>query len=249
VGDLKLQVTQAEQLLDILTCNQRGVSPIAALAPYSGKNEMLDAGMEELFTVARYMENFGVPDTHFTVDLTLARGLDYYTGTVYETIIPDQPEIGSICGGGRYDNLAENYTDKKLPGVGVSIGLTRLFYVLDEQNYLNEDMLTAPADVLILPMTEDWGSAISFATAVRGMGIRAQIYGEDKKFKAKMGYANKLNIPYVVFLGEDEIAAGKVTVKDMITGEQETISPRLAAEAIAIGVAAGRGAKPIKKPE
>ena len=249
VEELGLKTHQADQLLDVLTCSQRGQSPIRALAAYSGKNELLDEGIEELFTVARYMEDFSVPNTHFTVDLTIARGLDYYTGTVYETIIPDQPEIGSICGGGRYDNLAGYYTDKKLPGVGVSIGLTRLFYLLEEQRYLNEALLAAPADVLILPMTEDLETAIAFATAIRRIGIRAQIYGEDRRFKAKLAYADKLGIPFAVFIGEDELAAGKVTVKDMTTGEQETVSARAAAERIGKGVAAKRGEKPIKQPK
>lgn len=245
VRDFDVPRAEADGLLELLTCSQRGVSPVAALASYMGKNELLDTGIEELFTVARHLEAFGVPGTHFTIDLTIARGLDYYTGTVYETIIPSHPEIGSICSGGRYDNLAEYYTDKELPGVGISIGLTRLFYVLEEQNYLNETLLTAPADALILPMTDDWGPAIAFATALRHVGIRTQVYGEEKKFKAKMGYADKLGIPYVVFLGEDEIAQGKVTVKDMITGAQETVSAREAAERIAAGVAPCKAAKPI----
>ena len=98
------------------------------------------------------------------MDLTIARGLDYYTGTVYETTLLDHPEIGSVCSGGRYDNLAEFYTDKQLPGVGISIGLTRLFYVLGEQGMLNPELPTAPADVLILPMTEDLSPAIALAT-------------------------------------------------------------------------------------
>jgi len=245
VDELGVPKDSADRLLELLTSSQRGQSPVGILASYMGKNDLLDAGIEELLTVARYMEAFGVPDTHFTVDLTIARGLDYYTGTVYETIIPAHPEIGSICSGGRYDNLAEYYTDKKLPGVGISIGLTRLFYVLEEQKYLNPGFLTAPADALILPMTEDWAPAIAFATALRSMGLRTQIYGEEKKFKNKMGYADKLGIPYVVFLGEDEIAANKVTVKDMHTGEQETLPARAAAERIAAGVKPGRTAKPI----
>ena len=246
VDELGVSAESTERLLDLLTCSQRGASPIGALAGYTGKNELLDAGIEELFTVARHMESFGVPDTHFTVDLTIARGLDYYTGTVYETIIPAHPEIGSICSGGRYDDLAEYYTDKKLPGVGISIGLTRLFYVLEEQKYINGDLLTAPADALILPMTEDWGPAINFATALRATGVRTQIYGEDKKFKAKMGYADKLSIPFVVFLGEDELAQGKVTVRDMTTGEQETLKAREAAKRILAGVKDRRAAKPIR---
>jgi len=247
VDELGVPTQSAERLLDLLTCNQRGASPIGALAAYTGKNQLLDTGIEELFTVAKHIEGFGVPDTNFAVDLTIARGLDYYTGTVYETIIPKHPEIGSICGGGRYDNLAEYYTDRKLPGVGISIGLTRLFYVFEEQKYINEALLTAPADALILPMTEDWGPAINFATALRATGIRTQIYGEDKKFKAKVSYADKLHIPFVVFIGEDEIAQGKVTVKDMITGAQETIEARAAAKRIAAGIKGKRDAKPIKQ--
>ena len=236
----------AAQLLDLLTSSQRGAGPVGILASYMGKNELLDTGIEELLIVAKHMEAFGVPDTHFVVDLTIARGLDYYTGTVYETIIPAHPEIGSICSGGRYDDLAAYYTDRRLPGVGISIGLTRLFYVLEEQNYLNGTLLTAPADALVLPMTEDWDAAIAFATALRTLGLRTQIYGEDKKFKAKMGYADKLGIPYVVFLGEDEIAQGKVTVKDMITGAQEMLTAREAAARIAAGVKNGRTEKPIR---
>ena len=162
----------------------------------------------------------GTPQENFAVDLTIARGLDYYTGTVYETTLLDHPEIGSVCSGGRYDNLAEYYTDRKLPGVGISIGVTRLFYVLGEQGLLNSDICTAPADVLILPMTEDLSEAISLATDLRAAGVSTQIYTEKKKFKGKMNYADKLKVPYVYFLGEDEINAGVVSCKDMRTGEQ-----------------------------
>ena len=157
---------------------------------------------------------------HFEIDLTIARGLDYYTGTVYETAMLDHPEIGSICSGGRYDNLAEYYTDKKLPGVGISIGLTRLFYVLGEQGYLNDEQPAAPADVMILPMTDDFGPSIALATRLREQGVRVQLHCEKKKFKAKITYADKLHVPYVIFMGEDEIAQGVVAVKDLATGEQ-----------------------------
>ena len=156
------------------------------------------------------------------VDLTIARGLDYYTGTVYETVMLDHPEVGSICSGGRYDNLAEYYTDKQLPGVGISIGLTRLFSVLEAQGYLNEEMNTAPADVLILPMTEDLSAAISFATALRDAGVRSQLHCEKKKFKQKLNYANKLSIPFAAFLGEDEVNAGTVTVKNLLMADDFT---------------------------
>ena len=171
------------------------------------------------------------------MDLTIARGLDYYTGTVYETTLLDHPEIGSVCSGGRYDNLAEYYTDRQLPGVGISIGLTRLFYVLGEQGMLNPALPTAPADVLILPMTEDLSPAIALATEFRAAGIRTQLHCEEKKFKAKMSYADKLGIPYVVFLGEDEIRDGVVACKDMASGEQTKLAIPAAIERIREGLA------------
>ena len=193
---------------------------LSALEGYTGRNETFDEGLDQLKTVVKYLSAFGVPEENFAVDLTIARGLDYYTGTVYETALLDHPEIGSVCSGGRYDNLAEYYTDKQLPGVGISIGLTRLFYVLGEQKMLNDNLPTAPCDVLVLPMTEELSPAIDAATALRRAGIRTQLYTEPKKFKAKMNYADKLSVPYVLFLGEDEIAAGMVSCKNMTTGAQ-----------------------------
>ncbi len=193
---------------------------LSALEAYRGRNNLFDQGLEELTTVVKYLSAFGVPEENFAVDLTIARGLDYYTGTVYETFMLDHPEIGSICSGGRYDNLAEYYTDKLLPGVGISIGLTRLFYVLQEQKMLNQDLNTAPADLLLLPMTGDLSHAIALATRFRQAGLRVQLYTEQKKFKAKMSYADKTGVPFVVFLGEDEIREGVVACKDMVSGEQ-----------------------------
>ncbi len=220
VDDFGVATNIATQLLGILGAED----PLAALEPFKGKNELFDKGVEELNTVVKYLGDFGVPEDHFMVDLTIARGLDYYTGTVYETVLLDHPEVGSVCSGGRYDNLAEYYTEKQLPGVGISIGLTRLFYVLQEQGMLNEALPTAPADVLILPMTEDLSPAIAFATACRGAGVRAQLYTEPKKFKAKMNYADRIGVPYVAFLGEDEVANGVVSLKDMVSGEQEKVA-------------------------
>jgi len=181
------------------------------------------------------------------VDLTIARGLDYYTGTVYETSLLDHPEIGSICSGGRYDNLAEFYTAKQLPGVGISIGLTRLFYVLGEQGMLNADAPTAPCDVLILPMTEDLSEAVSLSTALRGEGLRTQLYTEQKKFKAKMNYADKIGVPFVLFLGEDEIKDGVVTCKNMKSGEQIKAPHAEVLETIKTAVALQRTVAPISE--
>ena len=218
--DCGLTEDQAAEILKFIAITGSNADVLAALEGYAGRHELFDQGLSELKTVTAYLADFGVPEENFAVDLTIARGLDYYTGTVYETTLLDHPEIGSVCSGGRYDNLAEYYTDRQLPGVGISIGLTRLFYVLGEQGMLNPDLPTAPADVLVLPMTEDLAPAISLSTKLRSAGVRTQLYTEQKKFKAKMSYADKLGVPYVIFLGGDEIAAGVVACKDMNTGEQ-----------------------------
>ena len=209
---------QSDEIIKFITISGGTEGILDALKAYQGKNEVLDMGISELTTVAGYMEQFGVPASHFEIDLTIARGLDYYTGTVYETTMLDHPEIGSICSGGRYDNLAEYYTDKQLPGVGISIGLTRLFFVLEDKNYLAET--SSPADVMILPMTDDVGAAIELATRLRDNGVRVQLNCEKKKFKAKITYADKLSIPYVIFMGEDEIKNNIVALKELATGEQ-----------------------------
>ena len=211
---------QADEILKFITIEGATQGILEALKGYEGKNETLDQGISELTTVATYMEGFGVPADHFEIDLTIARGLDYYTGTVYETTMLDHPEIGSICSGGRYDNLAEYYTDKKLPGVGISIGLTRLFFVLQDKDYLNQNPPASPADVMILPMTDEVDPAIELATRLRDNGIRVQLHCEKKKFKAKITYADKLAIPYVIFMGEDEIKNNVVALKELATGEQ-----------------------------
>ena len=220
MDDVGLTADQAEEIMRFISITGSNDQLLSALEGYRGRHELFDQGLDELTTVTRYLAAFGVPEVNFAVDLTIARGLDYYTGTVYETTLLDYPEIGSVCSGGRYDNLAEYYTDRQLPGVGISIGLTRLFYVLGEQGLLNPSLPTAPADVLILPMTQDLTPAIQLATRLRAAGIRTQLYTEQKKFKAKMNYADKLGVPYVVFLGDDEIAAGLVACKDMTSGEQ-----------------------------
>ena len=244
-GEFAVAEDAASKLLEVL----ESADPMEALEKLKGQNELLDTGIQELSQVVRHMGDFGVPETHFKVDLTIARGLDYYTGTVYETQMTRHPEIGSICSGGRYDNLAAFYTDKQLPGVGISIGLTRLFYVLEEQGLLNDELLTAPADVLILPMTEDISPAISLATQLRQANIRTQLYTEQKKFKAKMSYADKLKVPFVLFLGEDEVNAAAVSIKNMRTGEQETIPQEQAAGWLLSKIALLSEGKPIRPEE
>ena len=227
--DCGLTEAQADEILAFISIRGANAQVIQALEGYTGKDELFDQGLSELKAVTANLSAFGVPEENFAVDLTIARGLDYYTGTVYETTLLDHPEIGSVCSGGRYDNLAGYYIEKSLPGVGISIGLTRLFYVLDEQGLLNPRLPSAPADALVLPMTDDVTPAIALAETLRSAGLRVQLYGEQKKFKQKMAYANKLGVPFAVLLGEDEIAEGKCSVKNMATGEQQKLTPEEAA--------------------
>ncbi len=227
----------AVEILKFIEISGTNAQVLSALESYRGRSEIFDLGLDELRAVTENLAAFGVPEENFAVDLTIARGLDYYTGTVYETTLLDHPEIGSVCSGGRYDNLAGYYTDRPLPGVGISIGLTRLFYVLDEQGLLNPETNTAPADALVLPMTEDRTAAIALAQSLRNQGVRVQVYGEHKKFKQKMSYADKLGVPYAILLGEDEIAAGKCSVKDLRTGVQMLLSAQEAAELILADIA------------
>jgi histidyl-tRNA synthetase len=243
--EIGLTDAQSAEIMRFIAIKGNNQEVISALEGYRGRHPLFDEGLDELRTVAGYLGEFGVPEENFAVDLTIARGLDYYTGSVYETTMLDHPEIGSICSGGRYDNLAEYYTDKQLPGVGISIGLTRLFFVLEDQGYLNDALNTAPADVLILPMTQDLAPAIALATRLRQAGIRTQIHAEQKKFKQKMTYADKIGVPYVVFLGEDEIASGLPAVKNMSTGEQVKLTPDEAVAQIKAGLEALEQGKPI----
>ena len=242
--DLGLSQNLADEIIGFIV--SRG-DPFEALDKFKGKNDTFDQGVMELAALKQHLGGFGVPDTHFKIDLSVVRGLDYYTGTVYETFLTDYPEVGSVCGGGRYDNLAEYYTERKMPGVGISLGLTRLFFILQEQGLLNETYLSAPADVLVIPMTDDLSHAVSLATSMRESGLRVQIYGEQKKFKIKLNYANKLGIPFVVFLGEDEISKGHITVKDMVSGEQTTASAGILSEGIRKKIKSLRDSTPVKE--
>jgi histidyl-tRNA synthetase len=182
-------------------------------------NETYLKGVEELKYVIKYIRLFGMKEENFTVDLTIARGLDYYTGTVYETFLNNYRELGSVCSGGRYENLAGNYTDKKLPGVGISIGLTRLFYKLNELNIIKAEKKSI-SEILIIPMTDNIEKTYKLATELRDLNINTEVYLNDKKLKAKVKYADKLEIPYIIVIGDNEIEEGKVKVKNMETGEE-----------------------------
>ena len=247
IEEVKMLPDKSENVLDFMAICGTNAEVVERLEMYRGMDRTFDQGLDELIAVTKYLEDFGVPEENFAVDLTIARGLDYYTGTVYETTMTEHPEIGSICSGGRYDNLAEYYTDKQLPGVGISIGLTRLFYVLNEQGLLSDAIVTAPCDALVIPMVEDLAPAVAAATALRQGGVRTQLYGEKKKFKAKIAYADRIGVPFAVLLGEDEVNEGVVSVKDMRSGEQKKMPAAEAASFIKTAVDAQNRAAVIKE--
>ncbi|MDR2421277.1 MAG: histidine--tRNA ligase [Oscillospiraceae bacterium] len=231
LSELSLPAPDAEAVLSLALASGEG-DALDALESRAGRSETFDRGLRELREVTRLMEELGVPKTHYKVDPAVARGLDYYTGTVYETILTEHPDVGSVCSGGRYDDLAGHYTDKKLPGVGMSIGLTRLFFILDDTGLFDPRLMTAPCDAIIIPMTGDLSHAARLASSMRAAGLRVSVYSEDKKPGQKLAYADKLGVPFAVFLGEDEIKSGRITVKNMDTGEQTTASPGMLTEGI-----------------
>lgn len=218
----KIEVSKKsiDTIMDFIEIDGTTDEKLEKLQNLNIENETFKTGLEELTQVVKYVRLFGIPEKNFKVDLTIARGLDYYTGTVYETFLNEYRELGSVCSGGRYENLAEHYTDKKLPGVGISIGLTRLFYKLNELNLIKANKKSV-SDVLIIPMLEDLSVPIKIANDLRKNGINTEIFLNDKKLKAKMKYADKLEIPYVIVVGEDEVKSDVVKIKNMKTGNEK----------------------------
>lgn len=223
ISELGVSNEIVDKLVSFIKIEGTTDEKLAKLDEMNIENETYQKGVNELKDVIKYIRMFGLPEENFTVDFTIARGLDYYTGTVYETFLNEYRELGSVCSGGRYENLAENYTDKKLPGVGISIGLTRLFYKLNELGLIKATKKSV-ADVLIVPMMDDMKEAIALGTNLRNAGINTEIYLNDKKIKAKMKYADRLKIPYVIVVGENEVQANKLKVKNMETGEEKEAS-------------------------
>lgn len=220
------------KILDFISIKGSNDEMVEALKNIGVEDEIYLEGVEELSKVINYLRGFGVEEKCFTLDLTIARGLDYYTGTVYETMLNDYPSMGSVCSGGRYDNLTEYYTTKKLPGIGISIGLTRLFYQLKEVGVIKSETGSL-AKCLVVPMSsEEMDAALEAARIMREADIPVDVYYQNKGMKPKMKYANKLGIPYVAIIGEEEKAAGEVMVKNMETGEQAKVKLADLAEAV-----------------
>lgn len=221
--DMGISSENIDKIIDFISTKGTPAEIIAKLRSLNVKNELFNTGVDELEAVSNNVESFGLPSNNYKIDLTIARGLDYYTGTIYETVLNDYPQIGSVCSGGRYDNLAEFYTNKKLPGVGISIGLTRLFYQLKEAGLLPK-VSKSIAKAMIIPMTNDMEYCIKIATELRNNNVNTEIYYNEKSLKGKFNYANKLEIPFVIVIGEDEINTNSVTIKNMATGGQVKIN-------------------------
>lgn len=221
--ELGVSAEAIDKIIGFISIDGTDSEKISKLEWLGITNPVFTEGLFELKEVVKNIKLFGVPDKNFMIDLTIARGLDYYTGTVYETFLNEYKQIGSVCSGGRYDNLAGYYTDKALPGVGISIGLTRLFYQLNELKSVNADKESI-SEVLVISMSEDISACISVATAFRNEGINTEIYMLNKKTKAKFKYADRLKIPYVAIIGEEEQKTGTVSLKNLATGEQKNVT-------------------------
>ena len=213
---------EVAKIIEFITIDGSSDEKIQKLEKMRIKNEVFNTGLNELKEVTKYIRIFGVPEKNFSIDLSIARGLDYYTGTVYETFFDNYKKLGSVCSGGRYDNLTEYYSDKKMPGVGISIGLSRLFYVLTENDLISSKEESI-ADVLVVSMCEDNKMCIEAAKTLREKGLNVELNIEDQKIGKKFKSADKLNIKTVIIIGEDEIKTNTVTLKNMISGEQETL--------------------------
>lgn len=213
----------ADKILNFITIEGTNKEIIKQLENLGIENESFKEGVSELTTVIDCIGGYGVPETNYRVDLKVARGLDYYTGTVYETELVNYPEIGSVCSGGRYENLASYYTDKKLPGVGISIGLSRLFYQLNQANII-EAKRESLTDVMVIPMDEYEMDSIKLAAKLQEAGIATTVYTEKAKLGKKFKYADALNIPYTIVVGENEVQTGKYAIKDMAKQEQESLT-------------------------
>ena len=211
--------TKAKDLVEFISQDKTNEEILEYLEQIDG-NDLYKEGLNELQIVYKYMTEFGIPDSNIKIDLAITRGLDYYTSTVYETFINGYESIGSVCSGGRYEDLTNNFSKQKMPGVGMSIGLTRLFYQLQELGLI-EDKKESILDILILPMDEEFNLyAINVLNKLREAGAHADIYLEKGKFKKKINYADKIDAKYVVIIGEDEASKNEVSIRNMKTGEQ-----------------------------
>ncbi len=233
LAELGVDEEKTERILSLIHLDGTADEILAALDGFGIEDETFEAGVAEMKEVVKNMRLLGMPDEAFKLDLTIARGLDYYTGTVYETTLNDYPKLGSICSGGRYDNLTGYYTKQRMPGIGISIGLTRLFSQLKEEGLIKPERRTL-VEALVVPLGKDqMEAALKTAAALRAADIKTDVFYQEKGMKQKMKYASRLGIPYVVLIGEEEANNGTVSVKNMDEGQQVTVPLNEAIEMIA----------------
>lgn len=213
---------QVNTIMQFISIDGTNSTKLQSLEDMKIENDVFQEGISELREVLKFVQIFGVPEKNIKLDLTIARGLDYYTGTVYETFLDKYKDLGSVCSGGRYDNLAEYYTNRKMPGVGISIGLSRLFFQLTDSNIISANGESI-SDVLVISMTEDYEKCAEIARILRESELNAQVNLENQKLGKKFKIADKLNVKFVIIIGEDEIKKDVVSLKNMITGEQTTM--------------------------
>jgi histidyl-tRNA synthetase len=224
LGELGINDEKVQLLLDFVAISGDPETAIRNLRNLGIDVEQFTEGVNELETVTSLMATMGIGSEYFAVDLSIARGLDYYTGTIYETTLDEHPGIGSVCSGGRYDDLASHYTEQKLPGVGISIGLTRLFYQLSELGLIKVDKKTV-ADVLVIPFASSLvATSLNVAMQLRQADVRADILLEEMPVKKRFRYADKIGVPFVIVVGKDEAATGNFTLQDMTSGNKEKLT-------------------------
>ena len=211
-----------EMIMKFLSIDGNNQEKITKLEKLGVKDEIFQEGLNDLKQILKYIGDFGVPEQNIKLDLTIARGLDYYTGTVYETFLNKYRNMGSVCSGGRYDNLTEYYTDRKMPGVGISIGLSRLFFQLMDNNIISAENESI-SKVIVISMTEDYGYPAKVAATLRENGVKVQVNFEDQKLGKKFKYADNIKVEYAIIIGDDEVQSNKVSLKNMKTGEQQTV--------------------------
>ena len=223
LGENGIGRDSGEKILEFIKIDGTVDEILEQLRDLKIEDEIFQEGLDELTQVIGYMRDFGIDEDCFDIDLKIARGLDYYTGTVYETTLDNYPKIGSVCSGGRYEDLASYYTDKALPGVGISIGLSRLFYQLNEAKIISSEEKSL-VDLLIIPMDDCVHDGIKLLSELREKGVRVSVYTEFAKLKKKFKYADQTKVDYVIVLGEEEIKSRKYSLKDMKTGDQEEVT-------------------------
>lgn len=221
-----LGIEKGNYLNKIIDISGSSEGVLEELSKLGIENYYFIEGLNELRKVSLMLGILGVEKNEFEINLKIIRGLDYYTGTVFETILVENESYGSICSGGRYDNLAENYSNNILPGVGISIGITRLFFVLKEIGFVDNYNIKNKLDYLILPIGDTIEYCGKVLNYLQNKGYKVSLYFEENTLKKKMNYANKLGISNVILIGEEEVSENKIKIKDMNSGETKSINYR-----------------------